>query len=89
MEGINTYFCETTTFVKMNIGKNISNIKVPKFNIRINHYLLSTIIIGLTALVYIPLQKMQGYHVVSYIFLFIVSILATFVGIGPVFFRQL
>lgn len=69
----------------MNIGKNISNIKGPKFKIRINHYLLSTIIIGLTALVCIPLQKMQGYHVVSYIFLFIVSILATFVGIGPVF----
>jgi two-component system sensor histidine kinase KdpD len=52
---------------------------------RINHYLLSVLIIGATVLICIPLSKLQGYHVVSYILLLVVSILATFMGIGPVF----
>lgn len=51
----------------------------------INHYVLSILIIGLTALLCTPLSNQQGYHVVSFILLFVVSILATFMGIGPVF----
>lgn len=31
-----------------------------------------------------PLSNLQGYHVVSFILLFVVSMLATFMGIGPV-----
>ncbi|HET6555698.1 MAG TPA: DUF4118 domain-containing protein [Prolixibacteraceae bacterium] len=51
----------------------------------ITQYLLSIFIIGLTALLCTPLSNQQGYHVVSFILLFVVSILATFMGIGPVF----
>jgi K+-sensing histidine kinase KdpD len=48
-------------------------------------YLLSIVIIGMTALLCSPLSNSQGYHLVSFILLFMVSILATFMGIGPVF----
>jgi two-component system sensor histidine kinase KdpD len=60
--------------------------KFPLFlNTGVTQYLLSIFIIGLTALVCTPLSNQQGYHVVSFILLFVVSILATFMGIGPVF----
>ena len=48
-------------------------------------YLFSVIIITLSALLCKPLSNSQGYHLVSFILLFMVSILATFMGIGPVF----
>jgi K+-sensing histidine kinase KdpD len=48
-------------------------------------YLLSVAVIGMTALLCSPLSNSQGYHLVSFILLFVVSILATFMGIGPVF----
>lgn len=51
----------------------------------LNHYFLSVVIIGITVLLCIPLSNSQGYHVVSFILLFVVSMLATFMGIGPVF----
>jgi two-component system sensor histidine kinase KdpD len=57
------------------------------FNIKSkwNQYLFSVIIITLSALLSKPLSNSQGYHLVSFILLFMVSILATFMGIGPVF----
>lgn len=51
----------------------------------IRQYFLSVIVIGITALICSPLSNSQGYHLVSFILLFMVSILATFMGIGPVF----
>ncbi|MBN1987461.1 MAG: DUF4118 domain-containing protein, partial [Prolixibacteraceae bacterium] len=51
---------------------------------KINHYFLSVVIIGVTALICIPLSNLQSYYVVSFILLFMVSFLATFMGIGPV-----
>lgn len=51
----------------------------------INHYFLSIFTIGLVALLCSPLYNLQGYHLVSFILLFVVSILATFMSIGPVF----
>ncbi len=50
----------------------------------IKHYVLSIFLIGGTALLCTPLANNQNYHVVSYILLFVVSILSTFMGIGPV-----
>jgi two-component system sensor histidine kinase KdpD len=47
-------------------------------------YLLVVLIIGLTTLVCIPLSNPQSYHIVSFILLFVVAILAVFLGIGPV-----
>lgn len=54
-------------------------------NSGIRQYLLSVFIMGATALACSPLANLQGYHVVSFVLLFVVSILATFMGIGPVF----
>ncbi len=49
-----------------------------------SHYVLSILIIGAVAVFCIPLANNQNYHVVSFILLFVVSILSTFMGIGPV-----
>lgn len=57
---------------------------MPDFNSRIKHYVLSFVFIGVTTLICTPLANTESYHVVSFILLFIVSILATFMGIGPV-----
>jgi two-component system sensor histidine kinase KdpD len=57
----------------------------PSFISGINHYILSIFTIGLTTIVCTPLSNQQGYHIVSFILLFVVSILATFMRIGPVF----
>lgn len=50
----------------------------------INHFVLAVIITAGTALLCTPLVNTQSYHVVSFILLFVVSILATFMGTGPV-----
>jgi len=47
-------------------------------------YFLVGFILGITSLVCIPISNSQGYHVVSFILLFVVSILSTFLGVGPV-----
>jgi len=48
------------------------------------HYLLAALIIGGIASVCTPLANTQNYHVVSYILLFVVSVLSTFMGVGPI-----
>ncbi|MBN2348007.1 MAG: DUF4118 domain-containing protein [Bacteroidales bacterium] len=62
--------------IKLKFGSTITS--------RINNYVLSIIIIGVTALLCAPLANTQSYHVVSFILLFVVSFKATFMGIGPV-----
>jgi two-component system sensor histidine kinase KdpD len=47
-------------------------------------YLLVILIIGLTTLIFSPLSNPQSYHIVSFILLFVVAMLAVFMGIGPV-----
>jgi len=47
-------------------------------------YLISSLIIAGTSLLFAPLANTQNYHVVSFVLLFVVSILATFMSIGPV-----
>ncbi len=56
-----------------------------KYFSKVNPYLLSTLIVGFTALLCLPFSGTQSYHVISFILLFVVSVLATFLGIGPVF----
>jgi two-component system sensor histidine kinase KdpD len=64
--------------------KNITKYTVTKTQQKIKHYFLSVIIVGVTALLCIPLSNTQSYYVVSFILLFVVSFMATFMGIGPV-----
>lgn len=53
-------------------------------NSNIIHYFFSGLIIGAAALFCLPLANTQNYHVVSFILLFVVSILSTFMGVGPI-----
>lgn len=50
----------------------------------VRDYLIAVLIIAVTGLLCIPLSETSGYHVVSFILLFIVTILATFMGTGAV-----
>ncbi|MBN2595631.1 MAG: DUF4118 domain-containing protein [Marinifilaceae bacterium] len=50
----------------------------------INHYFFAVIIISLTVLICKFLFNEQGYHVVSFILLIVVSVLATYMSVEPV-----
>ncbi len=68
----------------MNLLKKINdffflNGKQNSFN-----YLLSVLIVGGTALFCSPIADTRNYHLVSFILLFVVSLLSTFMGTGPV-----
>lgn len=54
------------------------------FKTTINHYVISIVAVGLSALLFTPLSNTENYHVVSFILLFVVSILSTFLNMGPV-----
>lgn len=57
---------------------------IPFLKLRRYHYLMAVFTVGLVALLCAPLKETENYHVVPYIFLFVVSILATFMRIIPV-----
>jgi two-component system sensor histidine kinase KdpD len=69
----------------MNFGAKITNYIRRALQSQINQYLFSIVTIGLIVWFCIPLSTPQGYHVVSYILLIVLSILATFISIGPIF----
>ncbi len=63
---------------------HLNRIVSKRLSSKVNHYILAIFIIGGAATLCIPLANTQNYHVVSFILLFVVSILSTFMGIGPV-----
>ncbi len=64
--------------------RKLSDITLPGFTSKIAEYLIVLVVIALTVLLCNPLSNQQGYHIVSFILLFVVSIMAVFLGIGPV-----
>ena len=63
--------------------------KEPKtFIFHFKNYVFAALVVVIAALVCTPLSNTPGYHIVSFILLFVVSLLATFIGIGPVFFAS-
>jgi len=58
--------------------------KLPSFTSNLSQYFLGAIFTILTAAVFYPLREYIGYQVVAFGLLFTVSILALFVGIGPI-----
>ena len=62
----------------------IKKISFPTLTSRINQYLIVLLIIALIALLCRPLAFQQGYYIVSFILLFVVSLMAVFLGIGPI-----
>ena len=57
---------------------------LPGFTSGISHYLIAAIFTILTAVIFYPLKEYIGYQIVAFGLLFTVSILALFVGIGPI-----
>jgi two-component system, OmpR family, sensor histidine kinase KdpD len=73
------------------LGSNLSDdyrykrfILFPSFRSNYSQYLLSVIIISLLTGISYPFLDYLGYQSISFILLFAVSILATFLGIGPI-----
>lgn len=57
---------------------------LPSFTSNINHYLTAFFAVTITAGIFFLLKDFVGYQVVSFVLLFVVSILAFFFGIGPI-----
>lgn len=57
---------------------------LPSFTSGFSHYFLAAFFTILTAVIFYPLKETIGYQVVAFGLLFTVSILALFVGIGPI-----
>jgi two-component system sensor histidine kinase KdpD len=68
----------------MDTKRDIKFKLIPGFTSWINNYFLAVIIIGVISLICAPLSNTQSYHVVSFILLFVVSFMATFMELGPV-----
>ncbi len=66
----------------------IIQIKQTILTSKTNQYLLVFTVIALTALICRPLSNQQGYHIVSFILLFVISLMAAFLGIGPILFAS-
>lgn len=60
------------------MNKSVLLLKIRKY-----HYLISILTVSIVALLCAPIAKTENYHIVPYIFLFVVSILATFMSIAP------
>ena len=65
-------------------NKNKKYFGLPSFTSGFSHYLLAAFFTILTAVIFYPLKEIIGYQVVAFGLLFTVSILALFVGIGPI-----
>jgi two-component system, OmpR family, sensor histidine kinase KdpD len=59
-------------------------VSLPSFTSNISQYLTASLIIILTAIICFSIKNIIGYQVVSFVLLFVVSILAFFFGTGPV-----
>ncbi|MFA5329470.1 MAG: sensor histidine kinase KdpD [Prolixibacteraceae bacterium] len=57
---------------------------MPSFTSSINQYLTATLTIIVTAAIFFLIKEFVGYQVVSFVLLFVVSILAFFFGTGPI-----
>jgi len=65
--------------------KNFKNkLFSPSFSSALNEYIVSSLVIAITAIACFMLKDLAGYRVLSFVLLFAVSILAFFFGTGPV-----
>lgn len=64
--------------------KNQKRLVLPRFTSTFSQYLISALFTIITGLVFFPLRDIIGYQIVAFGLLFTVSILALFVGIGPI-----
>lgn len=60
-------------------------VTIPPFTSSVAQYIIACLLVVLTSLVFFLLQDYIGYQIVSFGLLFLVSILALFMGTGPIF----
>ncbi|MEZ5069577.1 MAG: ATP-binding protein [Bacteroidales bacterium] len=68
----------------MSRNKNIGSRVLRVVNHPVSHHALAIVLVAAVALIFAPFSTTLNYHVVSFILLLLVSILSTFLGIGPV-----
>jgi two-component system sensor histidine kinase KdpD len=78
---IDVYVLGTDTLVDDKFRRKAS---LPSFTSSINEYLISTAIVVITSSVCFLIKNIVGYQVVSFVLLIAVSILAFFLGTGPI-----
>jgi two-component system sensor histidine kinase KdpD len=59
-------------------------VSIPPFTSNIQQYLITSLLVILSSLIFYPVKDFVGYQVVSFVLLFLVSILAIFFGTGPI-----
>ena len=59
-------------------------VSIPSFTSNVSQYLTAFLLVFLTSIACYLVNDIIGYQVVSFVFLFLVSILALFYGIGPI-----
>jgi two-component system sensor histidine kinase KdpD len=59
-------------------------VSIPPFTSNIQQYLITSLLVILSSLIFYPVKDFIGYQVVSFALLFLVSILALFYGTGPI-----
>jgi two-component system sensor histidine kinase KdpD len=64
--------------------KTGQKIRFPGLNAGLSEYIVVVVVISFTALLCRSLSDEQGYHIVSFILFFVVSLMAVFFGIGPI-----
>ena len=64
--------------------KAVAKTSFPGFTSKISQYFAVLLVISLTVILCKPLANQQGYHIVSFVLLFVVSVMAAFLGIGPI-----
>jgi two-component system sensor histidine kinase KdpD len=64
--------------------KTGQKIRFPGLNAGLSEYIVVVVVIAFTALLCRSLSDQQGYHIVSFILFFVVSLMAVFLGIGPI-----
>lgn len=64
--------------------KYSARVVMPSFSSTARQYMMSSLFVTLTAAIFFLLKEFVGYQVVSFVLLFLVSILAFFFGTGPI-----
>lgn len=69
---------------ELNEYKQKKQIVFPEFTSKIKEYLLAILAVMVTVLLCLPISGETGYQSVSFVMLFVLSLLATFLRVGPI-----
>ncbi|HZL11798.1 MAG TPA: sensor histidine kinase KdpD [Prolixibacteraceae bacterium] len=61
-----------------------AKVSMPSFSSNMRQYLIAALVVTITSAIFFLLKEFVGYQIVSFVLLFVVSILAFFYGTGPI-----